>query len=126
MKVSNERIAKEHNGSSYYNWNDYNFKQVENTIPKFDTALDDIDLDVSINEYFLGKVDVVQWRIDNYTVLRKRFYPKAEVYLDAMVKINSKDIELATEGQAQLNKYYTDCLAVKTRFVKESLTIIEE
>jgi hypothetical protein len=40
-------------------------------------------------------------------------------FLDGMVKVHSTDPVLQAEGQAQLDKYYADCLAVKDRFPKE-------
>jgi hypothetical protein len=62
---------------------------------------------------------VEQWRIENYSDLRRWAYPDKEVYLDAQVKLSSTDETIQTEGQAQLDQYYADCLAVKARFPKE-------
>jgi hypothetical protein len=64
-------------------------------------------------------MDASQWKIDNYVDLRQWAYPPYGEYLDAVVKVNSTEHELQAEGQAQLDKYYADCLAVKDRFPKE-------
>ena len=60
-----------------------------------------------------------QWRIENFSELRRWAYPDYAVYLDAQVKLSSTDEATQAEGQAQLDQYFADCLAVKTRFPKE-------
>jgi hypothetical protein len=62
---------------------------------------------------------VAEWRIENYAELRRWAYPDYATYLDAQVKLSSPDSAVQAEGQAQLDKYYADCLAVKDRFPKE-------
>jgi hypothetical protein len=63
---------------------------------------------------------IEQWRIENYSDLRRWAYPGKEIYLDAQVKLSSPDPMLQAEGQAQLDQYFADCLAVKKRFPKEA------
>lgn len=53
-----------------------------------------------------------------YYEQRAQAYPEAAEYLDAQVKINSGDSELTLTGQAQLAKYFQQCLAVKEQFPK--------
>jgi hypothetical protein len=61
---------------------------------------------------------VLEWRLMNYTKLRKWDYPEYVEYLDAIVKLNSTILSIKTEGQAQLDQYIADCLNVKIRFPK--------
>jgi hypothetical protein len=78
-------------------------------------------LDVVIAAYILGHpsgISVEQWRLDNYALLRQEAYPPMADYLDAHVKLSTADPVLQAEGQAQLDQYYADCLAVKARFPK--------
>ena len=49
------------------------------------------------------------WVDNNYKENRKAGYPPMENYLDGIVK----------GDQAQIDKYISDCLAVKERFPKE-------
>ena len=60
----------------------------------------------------------LQWARENYALLRSLVYPHYSEYLDAQVKLLSGDKNLSQEGQAQLDKYVQDCLAVKVRFPK--------
>ena len=98
---------------------DYKFKLVENMLPdEIDLNWNDGELDTYLNNYYIQRIDIVQWRIDNYRYLRKMWYPKIEEYTDAQVKLNSGIPELIQQGQEQLNKYIQDCLDIKTRFPK--------
>lgn len=54
----------------------------------------------------------------SYAEKRAAEYPPKEEYLDAQVKINSGNPQLAAEGQAQLQDYYEACLAVKDKYPK--------
>ena len=104
---------------------DYQYSLVKNTLPPIDPALTDTELDLQISQYFYGKVDVQQWKKENYRVLRNRHYPSVFDFIDAQVKLNSNDSLLVTEGQAEMQKYASNCLAVKTRFPKP-LSLIKE
>lgn len=53
-----------------------------------------------------------------YYEKRASNYPNFHEYLDAMVKINSGDETLNTQGQIQLNNYYQLCLEVKNNYPK--------
>ena len=54
----------------------------------------------------------------SYQELRAAEYPDCRDYLDAQVKINSGNEEMAAEGQAQLETYYEKCLTVKNKYPK--------
>ncbi len=101
--------------------NDLLYLERLNSFPSFLTSAEttETDLDTIISDYFLGRVDVSQWRAENYVFLRKAFYPEIGELLDAQVKISSTDPILQAQGQAQLDQYNLDCLAVKLRFPKE-------
>lgn len=88
--------------------------------PYFDITLTDEELNAAIEEYYLNRVNAEEWRIANYVFLRKLSYPdfKGE-FLDGMVKISKGTSSQQPKGQAQLEQYYADCLAVKQRFPKE-------
>lgn len=89
------------------------------TIPDgiFNTMSDE-DLDIIIDEYFMGNIDVTQWRVDNYVPLREIFYPPYVDYLDAQVKINCGVPEIIVEGETELTMYYQRCYEIKIRFPK--------
>jgi len=53
-----------------------------------------------------------------YSEKRLEEYPDYKEFLDAQVKLNSGDSALQTEGQAQLDKYVSDCIAVKLKYPK--------
>lgn len=90
---------------------------IRENIKKSDNILDDV---ISRTDAVLfGSKTVEQYRIDNYATLRSLAYPPQEDMLDAQAKLSSSDPTIQAEGQAQLNKYYADCLAVKERFPKE-------
>lgn len=59
--------------------------------------------------------------IPDYQELRRIEYPDFREYLDAQVKINSGNDELVVAGNAQLEAYYTACLAVKAKYPKENI-----
>jgi len=88
-------------------------------VKKFPTHLDvslpDEELNKQISDYFLGRVDVAQWRLDNYAYLRRRAYPPVTEYIDSQVKMAMSGPEVA-EGQKQLATYLAACRAVKERF----------
>lgn len=67
---------------------------------------------------FIGSTDsedITTWRKEHYFELRGWAYPDPRVRFDADVKIANG---ATTEGQAQLDQYYSDCWAVKARFPK--------
>ena len=70
-------------------------------------------------DVLFNNVTICQFRTKNYSLLRSMAYPKVEKSLDAQSKMTSPDVLLQAKGQAQLAKYYADCLAVKARFPKE-------
>lgn len=61
----------------------------------------------------------------DYQEQRVEEYPPMADFLDAQVKINSGDEVLMAEGQAQLDKYVADCLAVKAKYPKPEESIKE-
>ena len=56
-----------------------------------------------------------------YQEKRREEYPPFEDYLDAIVKINSGDEDFVQEGNAQLEAYISDCLAVKAKYPKPTV-----
>ena len=56
-----------------------------------------------------------------YKEKRREEYPPFEDYLDAIVKINSKDEAFTQEGKTQLETYIADCLAVKEKYPKPTV-----
>lgn len=77
-----------------------------------------------INDFKLS-ISIEQWKVNNYSDLRRWAYPSFEEYLDAMVKISAGG-ETKTEGESQLNDYYTKCISVKERFPKVQVEPINE
>ena len=57
-----------------------------------------------------------------YKEKRRGEYPPVEDYLDAIVKINSGDEALIQEGKTQLETYIADCLAVKEKYPKPTVS----
>lgn len=82
-----------------------------------DSVLDSVILDY-ITDNDLG-ISVSQWKLNNYSELRRWAYPQCADLFDALVKQNSGDSELISEGDGQFLNYIQACLAVKTRFPKE-------
>ncbi len=92
----------------------------------------DFELNMAIQAYIEGpyyfgepdcprsQMTVARWRIVHYRKLRRMAYPdKEETRDDAKVKLSSSDPDIRGAGQAQLDQYNADCLAVKARFPKE-------
>lgn len=57
-------------------------------------------------------------RLNAYPLKRIAAYPDFREFIDAQVKINSGNSELAAQGEKQLTDYVAKCLAVKTQFPK--------
>lgn len=98
-------------------------------LPPFAKSSDIVDAVNSGDSFLNDKIEqylvynninmtVDEWRLANYTLLRKFDYPPYGDYLDATAKINSKDNVLVAVGWSELNDYYKKCAAVKTRFPK--------
>ncbi len=84
------------------------FPFIKNNFPVVNNNMNDVELDSVIDAFFLGLVDVAQWKIDNYSWLRKIFYPEYGELLDAEVKSDNE------QKEAYVNK----CLQIKRRFPK--------
>jgi hypothetical protein len=56
----------------------YQYNLVEGTIPPITKGLTDAELDIIINDYFHGQEDIIQWKLDNYSILRKRNYLRTD------------------------------------------------
>jgi len=78
----------------------------------------DIAYKKALQNIGLSEVEAEQYLIDNYKMLRSKSYPSMKEHQDAQVKLTSTNEAVQAEGRAQLDKYYTDCLAVKARFPK--------
>lgn len=57
-----------------------------------------------------------------YIGLRKAAYPDPMEYNDSLVKQQSEDELIRAEGLAQMEKYFSDCLAVKANIPKPEET----
>ena len=104
-KIIGDEIIKKTDGEKA----DELFERRKGTSPRIGPDLNDEEVDLIISEYFLGRIDVGKWRIENYGLLRKRAYPDTAGYLDGIVK----------GDQDQIDKYRAECMAVKKRFPKE-------
>jgi len=114
QKIINEKaVSKDINDINIYKYN-----EIKDEYPIINKSLTDVELDTLIDEFFYGQVDVEEWKLNNYSVLRKKFYPDIFEYLDAKVKINSKDNIIKEEGNLQLKKYYDDCNLIKGKYKK--------
>ena len=91
---------------------------IANAIKAFKT---DEELSAIIQEFIGEENSVQKWKEDNFSDLRRWSYPDILVYVDAQVKLYSLDHTSKTEGQTQLNKYLSDCLAVKQKYPKKQL-----
>jgi len=78
----------------------------------------DKELNQIISNHFYGLVDVVQWRVENYALLRKAFYLSVDNFIDAQVKKKYKK-KYGTDGDSQEEAYLDQCESVKLRFPKE-------
>ena len=54
----------------------------------------------------------------DYKQERKNKYPSIEEYLDAQVKLNSRDLFIKQEGRKQLQSYVEICLQIKKDYPK--------
>lgn len=91
----------------------------------------DLDLNMAIQAYISGPyyygepdcgkddMTVSMWRTVHYDTLRRMDYPDRAEKDDAEAKLSSSDPAVRAAGQAQLDQYNADCLAVKARFPKE-------
>lgn len=98
---------------------DYLYAKIQDSFPTINNAMSDLELNQTILTFYYSRVDVAVWRVENYKWIRKQFYPDLEDKADAEVKLSSTDPTMQAAGQAQLDKYNADCLAVKTRFPKQ-------
>lgn len=99
---------------------DYLYQQRLTRFPEIQGITDEELFNQVIHDHFLGRVDVTQWRIVNYSILRTLFYPPMTEYVDAQAKLSSSDPVIKQAGQDQLDQYNRDSLAVKARFPKPS------
>lgn len=70
------------------------------------------------NENQITAVYVETYIEPDYRSKRASAYPDFREYLDAVVKINSEDEELAADGKTQLQTYYKQCLDIKKKYPK--------
>lgn len=119
QKVENGKIVDK----TQTELDDYNFELIKDTIPDIDVTLSDEDLDIMLDEYFIGRVDIEQWKFDNYNILRKRYYPRHDNFIDAYVKINSNIPELKIQGEEQMNNHIEKSLNIKNKFPKKTHAI---
>ena len=85
------------------------FNSIRSLNPNIVTIRDDIAYDADGNEVAYDKAAVEAYvQANAYKELRAREYPPVTDYLDGVVK----------GDQAQIDKYISDCLAVKARYPK--------
>ena len=84
--------------------NDYIYEMRKDSFPKLDFTLTDEEIDQQINDFFVGKVDVQQWKKDNYAWLRKQSYPNIEDQLDSLMKYLKTKQDLTLELEQTINK----------------------
>ena len=63
-------------------------------------------------------VEMATYQPYGYAFLRKNAYPDMSDLCDALVKINSNDDVLKSEGEKQLSAYVQTCLDVKQKYPK--------
>jgi len=82
-------------------------------------SLDDTIQNFINGKYYYGeKTTVDEWKLLNYSDLRRWSYPDFFEYIDAHVKLKSKDNTTEVDGQKQLDIYINKCLNVKIKFPK--------
>lgn len=84
----------------------------------FNRSMKDEEVDSIILNYFDNKVNVNNWKKENYSYIRGFFYPPESELYDGMTKVNSDDPTIKQEGEKQMQSYFAECLAVKKRFPK--------
>lgn len=94
-------------------------------ITNISTSIRNGDDDTALNAIIQSYLDeramtetVSEWRVANYSDLRRWAYPPLADWNDIQVKLNSGDTDLETEGNAEKATYINACLAVKQRFPK--------
>jgi hypothetical protein len=90
----------------------------KNEYPPIHRGMNDTEINLTIEEFFLGYVDPTSWRDENYWLLRRRNYPPIEEFIDAQVKMASKEKTVVEEGTAQFDAYVQKCLGVKQKYPK--------
>ena len=78
------------------------------------------DIDGNLVEIDQAKIEAYEQSID-YIAQRAPLYPPIQVLADGLAKQSSTDPVMKAEGDAQVAKYYADCLAVKNEFPKEQV-----
>ena len=91
------------------------------TVKESDEVLNEVIQSYLECSYFLGDpaTTVAQWRVENYSELRRLSYPSLGNLADTQVKLNSVIEEEVTQGQLEMNEYRDRCLYIKMRFPKE-------
>ena len=98
-------------GLEYEKWKeDKDLEATEEVVIGIDGEGNDIFETRLVNVY--EPVDVseqmIDWKLDNYQILREPLYPKQSEYLDAVVK----------EDEVAIQEYKDKCLAVKLKYPK--------
>ena len=98
-------------GLEYEKWKeDKDLEATEEIVVGQDEDGNDITETRLVNVY--EQVDVseqmIDWKLDNYQILREPLYPKQSEYLDAVVK----------EDEVAIQEYKDKCLAVKLKYPK--------
>lgn len=96
---------------------DISINDVWHAAEESDTVLDSVIQSFLQSPYFTGDptTTVVQWRIENYSNLRKINFPHVADIEDAKYKIRQGD----PNGQIELDALDTDKTTIKLRFPQE-------
>ena len=111
-------------------WTSFHYTQEEKNVREFRTKkilfpgkiranLTDEELDTVIDKFYLGQMDVKQWRVDNYRELRRIFYSPDGDKFGALRKLRSNDAGEKAQGQIELDEIDKYDASVVARFPKE-------
>ena len=78
------------------------------------------DIDGNLVELDLAVIEAYEKSIEYISKRQSKYPPQADL-IDGMVKQSSPNPVMKAEGDAQVAKYFADCLAVKNEFPKEQV-----
>lgn len=94
---------------------DYQYQMIELSYPPISNFnAPDEEIDQIINDYFMGRVDVSQWKLNHYAWLRKNSYPDIGDQLDEILKyLQTKD-----DLPSGLQSIISNRMSIKSKFIK--------
>lgn len=90
---------------------DFRYDMVKDFYPTLDFTG---DIDQQIDDFYVGHVDVQQWKIDNYRWLRRQIYPEIGDQLDALLKY----LKLKSDLEPEITDIISEWESVKDQFPK--------